>query len=201
MIAVIADIPTPTYTRDKAGFPLVECGRCRNTGRMPYSYAGGVCFGCTGTGWVPPKGKAGDLRAEWIRIAKRAATVDTAVRVDTADGRIICDLRPGDQVRNTYGLAPADAKLVPWKTVERVDIGDLNGGCTLLGSAENGTQRCTSLTLAAMITFTDGTTRHAGALLDRKVDPAIYEQRDALAAQARKLHERTLTNRARRTAA
>lgn len=193
-------ITTPAYARNKAGFPIVSCGRCAGTGHMPYSYAGGVCFKCIGTGYVLPKSKAGELAAEWNRIISAAREVDTTVRVDPQTGEITCQLKPGDQVRNICGMSAEEAKLVPWMTVERIEEGNDITGWGATGTVESGTWQLTSMSLDATIVYTDGSTRHAGILMSRKVDPALFELRDAMAAQARALHERALTARARKAA-
>jgi len=190
---------TLAYLRSKrGGFPLIDCGRCGATGFMPYSYSGGTCFACNGSRHVVPAGKPRTLWADANRMIDTAARADTSAHIDAETGTITCGVTAGDQVRDTYNMPAAQAANVAWRTVERVEIGDLNGCVSRIGCNADGSMKVRSLGLDVTIHYTDGTSQRGGHLMTRKPTPEIIARRDEMGAQARKAYDNTLAARARK---
>ena len=157
-------MPTETRT-DRHGFPIRTCTRCSGKGRLiGYSNVrGGVCFGCSGSGVVYPKGKVGTAVAEF-QTALRAA-----VRPSSSG------LEVGDEVTRNWAKGSdcsrpaADAV---WRTVAAIEVTDEVCGRAIVGGVE------VHRSYYRVITFTDGTSEHVGDLVwcrrGRTVDPAPY---------------------------
>lgn len=192
MTAPAAPYPFPV---DRHGFPLVDCPRCAGAGYLPHHgrVNGGRCFKCDGGKRVHPRGRAGDLAAEFYaaQAAARQAVIGAHVMIGADGSRVtVPGVRVGDVVR-PEGRDPG-----PWREVVAVRVGR-----RIVGEGYEGHPgRLFQLSLETVVGFADGgAVTGRGVRWCRRPDvAALTALRDRLAEESRGVHGATLARRGSR---
>jgi hypothetical protein len=170
------------FKTDRDGFPVEECRRCSGVGRIPAygNVHGGVCFGCSGSGWIYPRGKTAQLAAgfrQWCD-AQRYVSAGAFVTVSPTGAEWDYPIKVGDLIREhgRRGSTPP-----PWREVVAVRrTCQISGWGSTGDGAGNMVMR--SMVLRIVITFADGSTHNGfGERWTRLIDPAL---RGAMRAEA-----------------
>lgn len=188
-----ADMMAPAaqeFLTDKAGFLVETCTRCDGHGRIDAygNVYGGVCFGCGGAGARHPKGKVGQLAADYANAVRAARTTILSTWVTiAADGTRTYDTAAsvGDQVRLHNDQ--------PWRTVAEIRHTRRMIGWGTVGD------RMDHIKLENWVTFTNGDVERCGGMLwkRRPNADALTALRLGLVAQAQDAYRKLLARRAK----